>query len=65
MVVPMADKLEPCRYQLVIKIPYDAIDNLQARQIAKEYLDTSTRPTGSTVKLQRIQDNKEPIGVPL
>jgi hypothetical protein len=61
----MPDKLELYQYQLVIKIPYEALDNLQARQIAQGYLDTTSLPKETVVKLQRVHDHKEPTGVPL
>ena len=61
----MSEPLERYKYQLVIKVPYEAIDNLQARQIAKEYLNTTPLPNEAVVKLQRIQEHKEPMGVPL
>lgn len=56
---------EKCKYQLVIKVPYEALDNLQARQIAKGYLQSTTLPAEASVKLQRLQEHKEPVGVPL
>ena len=61
----MDEKLEPYKYLLVIKVPLEAIDNIQARQMAKGYLDTMTLPEGATTKLQRLEARKEPVGVPL
>jgi hypothetical protein len=56
------------KYQLIIKVPIEAIDNLEARSI---YLGTykniidSIPEKNASVKLQRIFDNKEPEGVVL
>jgi len=61
----MDEKLEPYKYLLVIKVPLEAIDNIQARQMAKGYLNTMTLPEGSTTKLQRLESRIEPVGVPL
>lgn len=52
-------------YQLIIKVPYKALDDVQARQIAREYLNSAPLPTGATTKLQRLQNRKEPVGVTL
>jgi hypothetical protein len=61
----MAEVLEKSKYQLVIKVPFDALDNLQARQIAKGYLDTVSLPQVASVRLQRVHDRKPPEGVEL
>ena len=57
--------VESRMYQLSIKVPYEALDDIQARDIAKGYLDTMTLPEGATTKLQRLEARKEPVGVPL
>ncbi|MDO8641470.1 MAG: hypothetical protein Q7R33_08035 [Nitrosarchaeum sp.] len=51
------------KYVLVIKIPFDKIDDPEARQAAQEYLKQFGLPEGCTVKLQRLQEKAEPIGV--
>jgi len=51
------------KYQLIIKIPMEQIDDLAARQAAKELVDDFELPVESVVKLQKLFDNKEPIGV--
>jgi len=58
-------KVENYQYQLVIRIPFDALDNVQARQIAEGYLKIASLPTGASVKLQRLEGNKPPSGIPL
>ena len=57
--------VERYQYQLVMRIPFDALDNVQARQIAKGYLDTAALPKDAAVKLQRLEGNKPPTGIPL
>lgn len=52
-------------YQLVIRIPLKAMDNLQARQMAQELTRLFPVSKDSTVKLQRLQENKEPTGIEL
>jgi hypothetical protein len=57
--------VERYQYQLTIRIPIEAIDNIEARQIAKGYLDAAAPPKDATVKLQRLEVNKAPTGVTL
>ena len=52
-------------YQLNIKIPYEAMDDIQARQMAQEILKNSPVSDDTTVKLQRLQSGKPPEGVKL
>lgn len=47
-------------YQLVIRIPYNALDDMQARQMAREMMKVTTVPDETVVKLQRLEDGKEP-----
>lgn len=61
----MEEKKEIMDYQLVIKIPLKAMDNIQARQMAQELTRMFPVSKDSKVKLQRLQENKEPIGVDL
>lgn len=58
-------KVENYKYQLVMKVPFDALDNLQARQIASGFLKIAALPNEASVKLQRLEVNKPPSGVPL
>lgn len=53
------------KYQLVVKVPFEAIDNLQARQMAQELMKFCPAAEGTSVKLQMLRENKEPIGVKL
>ena len=55
--------METHDYQLVIRIPFKAIDHLQARQIAQGYTATVALPDGSVLKLQRVHENAPPEGV--
>jgi len=55
--------MEYLDYQLVIRIPFKAIDNLQARQIAQGFAQATAIPQESVVKLQRVHENAPPEGV--
>jgi hypothetical protein len=58
--------LEAQSYQLVVRIPFKALDDPQARQIAKEdYLRDMGIPVDASVKLQRIFPDKAPQSVQL
>jgi len=59
----MSDTLEKHKYLLTIRVPYEALDDLQARQIAEDFLNATDLPCDSTVKLQLLRENKEPVGV--
>jgi len=50
-------------YQLIIKVPISQIDDVAARQIANEMIKDFELPVDSTIKLQRLVENKEPIGI--
>lgn len=52
-------------YQLIIRIPFEAFDDVEARQRAREMLVVHKAPEESVVKLQRLRENKEPEGVKL
>jgi hypothetical protein len=58
-------KVENYRYQLVMRVPFDALDNIQARQIAQGYLKIASLPNEASVKLQRLEGNKPPSWIPL
>ncbi len=57
-------------YTLTIRVPVRAVDDAQAREIAKAILTSATVPaivdTGtSEIKLQKLQDGKPPRKVKL
>lgn len=52
-------------YQLMIRIPFEALDDLEARQKARDMLVVHKAPDKAVVKLQRLRENKEPEGVKL
>lgn len=52
------------KYLLMIKIPIEAIDNLDARLQVREILKKKDLDK-EQVKLQRLYDNKPPEGVKL
>jgi len=52
-------------YQLIIRIPYRAIDDPQARQMAREMMKVTAVPDDTVVKLQRVEKGKEPKGLKL
>ena len=52
-------------YQFVIKVPFSALDDIQARQVTQGYIKLTPMPTGASVKLQRVCKGKEPKGIKL
>jgi hypothetical protein len=55
-------------YQLIIKIPYEALDDVDAREKAKMIIDSpelQIRKTDTEMKLQRVFQNEPPVGVRL
>ena len=58
--------MEKNDYQLVIRIPFKAIDQPQARQKAQTIL-TWTKPFSedTVVKLQELREGAPPKGVPI
>lgn len=51
------------KYQLTVRVPFEAIDNLAARQETLELLKTMNLPTQAVLKLQMLEANKPPVGV--
>lgn len=54
--------VDAMNYQLVIRIPMSEMDDVAARKKAKEIIATMLN-IEKTVKLQRLEDNKPPIGI--
>lgn len=52
-------------YQLMIRIPFEALDDLDARQQARKMLRIHRVKNEAVVKLQHLRENKEPEGVKL
>ena len=61
----MAAAAEQQDYQLVIRVPFTALDGPQARQVAKRYLEATGVPDGASVKLQRVFRDRAPQSVKL
>lgn len=59
------DTLKRQEYQLVIRVPFEALDGPQARQIARRYMEAAGIPEGAVVKLQRVFEDKAPQSVKL
>lgn len=54
------------KYLLTIKIPFEALDDIEARKKAREYIqDNSASDEGNLVKLQENFTDKPPRGIPL
>jgi hypothetical protein len=49
-------------YQLVIKVPIEALDDIDARQKSQQVIK-DLNISGHTLKLQRLYLDKEPTGV--
>ena len=52
-------------YQLTVRIPLVAMDDIEARQKAQDLLKEMKTPDTTVKKLQRIQVGKPPEGVKL
>jgi hypothetical protein len=59
----MATKQE--EYQLVLRLPFKAMDDPAARQKAKQFLEDSGISEDMVVKLQKLQGNQPPVGLEL
>lgn len=59
--------MEKRKYLLTVKLEFDAFDDIEAREIAKDNLGYEFNTIGGKleVKLQNIFDNKEPRKVEL
>jgi len=53
------------KYLLTVRIPFDEMDDIEARKRAKEIIDEIQVKRENTVKLQKLQDNGEPTGMKL
>jgi hypothetical protein len=52
-------------YQLIIKIPFEALDDVQAREKAKGMLEDIVCKEDAEIKLQTVHIDKPPVGIPL
>ena len=52
-------------YTLTIRVPLDARDDVEARKLARGLVELHKPPKTSVLKLQRLQEGKEPQGVRL
>lgn len=50
-------------YQISIRIPLEAVDDIAARQKYKKMIEEMSIPQNSKIKLQRVYDDKEPEGL--
>jgi hypothetical protein len=50
-------------YQLIIKIPFEALDDIEAREKAKGILNGTVHKEKSEIKLQAVFPNKPPVKV--
>jgi hypothetical protein len=60
--------MEKKKYLLTIKLEFDAFDDVEARQLAKEnlkYMVDYLDPKQEVVKLQNIFENKPPRNIEL
>ena len=53
------------KYLLTIKIPFEAMDDIQARKKAREYIQANAQDEDKTIKLQENFTDKPPRGIPL
>jgi hypothetical protein len=52
------------KYQIVIKIPFEAIDDLEARNKARKIVDNLHVSDNVDVKFQKLLENQPPKGMP-
>lgn len=53
------------KYQLVLRLNFEAMDDIEAKQKAREYLKNSGLSERTVQKLQRLNEGKPPQGVSL
>jgi hypothetical protein len=53
------------QYLLTIRVPFEAMDDVDARGIATKYLKDHPVEAVSDTKLQRLVPSSHPVGVPL
>lgn len=53
------------KYLLTIRIPYEALDDVEGRKVARKTLEDIKVPEEAVSKLQKLVDNKEPKGIKL
>jgi len=52
-------------YQLIVRIPMKAMDDIAAREKAQEIVGELKFLENKTVKLQRLEPKSQPIGIAL
>jgi hypothetical protein len=53
-------------YQIIIKVPFEAIDDIEARTKAKDIIQDPVRYLNKdNIKFQRVHKDKAPEGIPL
>lgn len=57
--------MEKNKYQLVLRLSFEALDDIEAKQKAREYLKNSGLSEKTVQKLQRLNEGKPPEGVSL
>ena len=50
-------------YNITIQIPFQAGDDPDARKMAQEMIKDIRVPDNSTIKLQRLEKDKAPVGI--
>ena len=55
--------MEKRKYQLVVRVPIEAMDDPQARRIAREIIRKARVPEKRIAKLQRLCEQSYPVGV--
>jgi len=51
------------KYQILIRIPLEAVDDVAARQRHKKMIEEMNIPEDAKIKLQRLYEDKEPEGL--
>lgn len=52
-------------YQLIIRVPFKANDDVESRQRARDMLKQYNTPEEAVIKLQRVHERSEPAGIKL
>lgn len=54
---------EMAKYQLILKIPFEALDDMEARKITEGHLKEIRHSDLIEPKLQKIYEDKPPVGI--